>query len=78
MKISPKGFVEPTEMDMLCNKIRILLENRNNVTTESEWLTLRGYTNLMRCFTICERDHIESSYELFLWWKRKRLKAKYE
>lgn len=71
MKINPKGIVEPIEMNILYDKIRILLGDRKNVANESDWLSLQRYTTKMRCFTYCERDNIESCFEDYLRWKRK-------
>ena len=72
MSISLKGIVEPTAMNLLCDKIRILLESRKNVPLASDYRELRRYTTLMRCFTICERDHIESCFMGYQCWKRKQ------
>lgn len=72
MTTTPKGFVEPTEMNALCDKIRVLLENRKNVALESDWLALQRYTTLTRCFTICERNSIESIFGSYLGWKRRK------
>lgn len=72
MKINPKGIVEPTEMNQLCDMIRIMLEDRKNVPLNSDWRCLQRYTGLMRCFTICERNHIEACFESYLSWKRKK------
>ena len=80
MKISPKGIVEPTEMNSLCDKLRILLADRENVVSETDWNCFQHCTRLLRCFTYCERDAIDSCYGLYLWWQRKKLlvKEKYE
>ena len=75
MNVSPKGIVEPTTMNLLCDKIRILLESRKNVPLASDYRELRRYTMLMRCFTICERDHIESCFMGYICWKKKRDKC---
>ncbi len=72
MKVSPKGFIEPTAMNLLCDKIRILLENRKNVPLASDYRELRRYTTLMRCFTNCERDHIEATFMNYQCWTRKQ------
>ena len=61
-KNSPKGFVEPTEMNGLCEKIRALLRDRNNVALQSDWEALERFTTVMRCFTLAERDLIDNCY----------------
>lgn len=72
MNINPKGIVEPTEMNMLCDKLRILLESRKNVPLESDRLCLQRYTTLMRCFTVRERNHIDSCFGSYLSWNQRK------
>lgn len=79
MKTAPKGFVEPTEMDALCEKIRVLLLDRKNVALENDWrflqqcvaITMPG-TVFKRQFTNCERDCINSIYGSYEVWKRRK------
>lgn len=71
-KVSPKGIVEPTEMSILCNKIRILLENESNTWTYMQRIRLQAYTKLQRCFTEAEAEDIG---QLFYMYQRKNKRA---
>jgi len=61
-RISPKGFVEPSEMNGLCKKIRALRQDRGNVVLQSDWEALERFTTLLRCFSFAERDLIDNCY----------------
>jgi len=61
-KISPRGIVEPTEMNGLCEKIRALRQDRKNVVLQSDWEALERFTTLLRCFSFAERDLIDNCY----------------
>lgn len=70
-KIMPKGIVEPTEMQGICNKIRMLLSNRKNVALTTDWERLQELTKKERCFTTGERDLVELLYGLYEGYKQK-------
>jgi hypothetical protein len=57
-KVSPKGFVEPTEMNSLCDNIRELLADENSLWEQGQRERLQRYTELQRCFTEAEADDI--------------------
>ncbi len=69
----PKGFVKPSEKEVLRNKIETLLADKKGAllsnNTEAFYLQL---LDKERLFTIAEQIDIESRYESYLRWKNKK------